>query len=192
MRLDPAGIDPTDHALARRCSVGDIPTRAAATFSHRTALTDDAGAWTYRELESFSNRFAHGLAAHGIREYEPVAILSTNCREFVTTYFGTAKAGMVSLPVNLLSGLENIAHALTDSGTRIVVVHGSLAELVLGATAAIPGVETLVVVGGVPDGLEAAPDGPTLIGWDDLLADDDSNPDTVIADRQIVQCLYSG
>ncbi|EFV92640.1 AMP-dependent synthetase and ligase [Dietzia cinnamea P4] len=191
MRLDPAGIDPTDHALARRCSVGDIPTRAAATFSHRTALTDDAGAWTYRELESFSNRFAHGLAAHGIREYEPVAILSTNCREFVATYFGTAKAGMVSLPVNLLSGLENIAHALTDSGTRILVVHGSLVELVLGATAAIPGVETLVVVGGVPDGLEAAPDGPTLIGWDDLLADDDSNPDTVIADRQVVQCLYS-
>jgi acyl-CoA synthetase (AMP-forming)/AMP-acid ligase II len=34
-------------------------------------------------------------------------------------------------------------------------------------------------------------DGPALIGWDDLLSDDDSNPDTVIADRQVVQCLYS-
>lgn len=191
MRLDMSGIDPVDHALARRCSVGDIPTRAAATFSGRTALTDEVGSWTFDELESHSNRFAHGLLRHGIEAEEPVAILSTNCREFVATYFGTAKAGMVSLPVNLLSGLENIAHALTDSGTRIVVVHSSLAEMVVGAVAALPAIRTVVVIGGVPDGLTAPADGPALIGWDDLLAEDDSNPETVISDRQIVQCLYS-
>ena len=191
VRLDPVSIDPTDHALARRCSVGDIPTRAAATFSGRTAVTDETGSWSFSELESVSNRFAHGLRAHGIEAEEPVAILSTNCREFVATYFGTAKAGMVSLPINLLSGLDNIVHALTDSGTRILVVHGSLAELVTGAAAAIPAIRTVVVVGGVPDGLETTPDGPALIGWDDLLSDDDTNPDTVIADRQVVQCLYS-
>jgi len=191
VRLDLTGIDPVDHALARRCSVGDLPTRAAATFAGRTALTDDAGSWTYLELEAVSNRFAHGLTAHGIEAEEPVALLSMNCREFVATYFGTAKAGMVSLPINLLSGLDNIEHALTDSGTRILVVHGSLAELVMGAVAAIPAIRTVVVVGGVPDGLEAPADGPALIGWDDLLADDDTNPDTVIGDRQVVQCLYS-
>lgn len=191
MRLDLTGIDPVDHALARRCSVGDIPTRAAATFSDRTAITDESGSWTFDELESMSNRFAHGLVEHGINAEEPVAILSTNCREFVATYFGTAKAGMVSLPINLLSGLDNIAHALTDSGARILVVHGSLAELVMGAVAAIPGIRTVVVIGGVPEGLEPSPDGPALLGWDELLSTDDSNPETVIADRQIVQCLYS-
>ena len=191
VRLALTGIDPVDHALARRCSVGDLPTRAAATFAGRTALTDDAGSWTYLELEAVSNRFAHGLTAHGIEAEEPVALLSMNCREFVATYFGTAKAGMVSLPINLLSGLDNIEHALTDSGARILVVHGSLAELVMGAVAAIPAIRTVVVVGGVPDGLEAPADGPALIGWDDLLADDDTNPDTVIGDRQVVQCLYS-
>ncbi len=191
MHLDLTGIDPTDHALARRCSVGDIPTRAAATFSDRTAVTDDTGSWTYRELESTANRLAHGLVDLGVAEQEPVAILSTNCREFVATYFGTAKAGMVSLPINLLSGPENIVHALVDSGTRVLVVHSTLAELALGAVAAVPAIDHVVVVGGVPDGLSTAPDGPALLGWDDLLAGDDSNPDTVIGDRQVVQCLYS-
>ena len=191
MRLDLTGMDPTDHALARRCSVGDIPTRAAATFAGRTAVTDDAGSWTFAELESVANRVAHGLVELGIEAEDPVSILSTNCREFVATYFGAAKAGMVALPINLLSGLDNIAHALTDSGTRILLVHGSLAELVMGAVAGIPSIRTVVVVGGVPEGLEAPADGPALIGWDDLLSDDDSNPDTVIADRQVVQCLYS-
>lgn len=191
MRLDLTGMDPVDHALARRCSVGDVPTRAAATFSRRTAVTDDAGSWTYAELESVANRMAHGLVELGIEEEEPVSILSTNCREFVAAYFGTAKAGMVSLPINLLSGLDNIAHALTDSGTRVLLVHRSLAELVMGAVAAIPAIRTVVVIGGVPGGLEAGNDGPALIGWDDLLSADDSDPDTVIADRQVVQCLYS-
>lgn len=195
MRLDLTGIDPTDHALARRCSVGDITTRAAATFADRTALTDDIGSWTYAELESTANRVAHGLATLGLEAEEPVAVLSTNCREFAAAYFGSAKAGMVSLPVNLLAGLDNIAHALMDSGARILIVHGSLAELVLGAIAAIPSIRTVVVIGGVPEGLpesdETDPDGPSLIGWDDLLSDDDSNPRTVIADRQVVQCLYS-
>lgn len=191
MHLDLTGIDPLEHALARRCSVGDIPTRAAATFAGRTAVTDDSGAWTFTELESTSNRVAHGLTALGLEPEEPVALLSTNCREFVATYFGSAKAGMVSLPVNLLSGLENIAHALTDSGTRILVVHGSLAELALGAVGAIPAIRFVVVIGAVPDGLATAPDGPTVLSWDDFLSGDDTNPDTVISDRQIVQCLYS-
>ena len=191
MRLDLTGIDPLDHALARRCSVGDIPTRAAATFAGRTAVTDGAGEWTFTELESVSNRVAHGLTGLGFEPEEPVALLSTNCREFVATYFGSAKAGMVSLPVNLLSGLENIAHALTDSGTRILVVHGSLAELALGAVGAIPAIRFVVVIGPVPDGIDTAPDGPTVLAWDDFLSDDDTNPDTVIGDRQIVQCLYS-
>ena len=191
MRLDLTGIDPVDHALARRCSVGDIPTRAAATFADRVALTDETGAWTYAELESVANRCAHGLTALGIEAEEPVAILSTNCLEFAAAYFGTAKAGMTSVPLNLLSGPENIVHALVDSGTRVMVVHSALAELALGATAAVPAIAHVVVIGGVPDGLEPAADGPTVIGWEDLLADNDSNPDTVIADRQVVQCLYS-
>lgn len=191
MRLDLTGIDPVDHALARRCSVGDIPTRAAATFAARAAVVDDTGSWSFSELESVANRFAHGLVAHGIEAEEPVAILSPNCREFVASYFAAAKAGMVALPINLLSGLENIAHALSDSGTRILVVHCSLADLVIGALAAIPAIRTVVVVGGVPDGLAAPADGPAVLGWDDLLADEDSTPDTVIADRQVAQCLYS-
>lgn len=191
MRLDLTGIDPLDHALARRCSVGDIPTRAAATFSGRTAVTDDTGSWTFTEVESFSNRLAHGLTGLGLEPEEPVALLSTNCREFVATYFGAAKAGMVALPVNLLSGPENIAHALSDSGTRILVVHAALAELALGAVSAIPAIRFVVVIGSLPHDLTTAPDGPTVMTWDDLLSPTDTNPDTVIGDRQVVQCLYS-
>lgn len=191
MELDLTGIDPTDHALARRCSVGDIPTRAAATFSDRVAVTDEAGEWTYTELETTANRLAHGLVALGTQAGDPVAILSTNCREFVAAYFGAAKAGMVALPLNLLSGLDDISHALADSGARILLVQPSLAELALGAASALPSLRTVAILGSVPEGLEAPAGGPVLLGWDELLSDDPSNPETVIADRQVVQCLYS-
>lgn len=190
MRLDTTGIDPTDHALARRCSVGDILTRSAATFGTRPVLHDASGSWSYEELESQANRFARGLADLGIEETDPVAIMSTNCKEFVAAYFGIAKAGMVALPVNLLLGAENIVHCLVDSEAPALVVHESLLELVLGAVAMAPQIRVVVVIGSAGEHT-AGEDGPRIVEWDAMLSADDTNPPTVIADRQVVQCLYS-
>lgn len=193
MELDLSGIDPSAHALARRCSVGDIPSRGAQSFGPRTALTDDDGSWTYAELESISNRFARGLLALGAAETEPVAIFSTNSREFVASYFAAAKAGMVALPINLLAGAENILHALTDSQTRILVVHSSLLPLIAQGLAFAPAI-TQVVVTHVPEGRTLEPiegSAAELSRFEDVLSTDDGVLDTLITDRQIVQCLYS-
>jgi len=190
VQLDTTGIDPTDHALARRCSVGDVLTRAADTFGPRVAITDPEGEWTYAQLESVANRLARGLAELGVAEHEPVAIAAPNCRGFVAAYFGIAKAGMVALPVNLLSGAENIVHALTDSGTRTLVAHAELLPLLAAAVEAVPAVDTVVVYGETGDTpLEAG--SARVLRWEDALSDDDSEPGVVIADRQVAQCLYS-
>lgn len=191
MQLDPTGIDPTEHALARRCSVGDVLSRAADTFGDRTALVDAGGSWSYARLESEANRLARGLADLGVAKHEPVAIASVNCREFVASYFGVAKAGMVAMPVNLLAGAENIVHSLVDSGTRTLVAHADLVPLLEPALAMVPAIDTVVVFGGDTDSLPDGPDGVRVLSWDDALSDDPSDPGVVIADRQIVQCLYS-
>lgn len=193
MELDLSGIDPSAHALARRCSVGDIPSRGAQSFGDRTALIDDDGAWSYADLESYSTRLARGLQDLGVEEKEPVAIFSTNSREFVATYFAAAKAGMVALPINLLSGAENILHALTDSGTRTLVVHHSLLPLISQGLALIPEITNVIVThtpSGEPlDPVEGSP--VRLHRFDDVLSADDGRLETIIGDRQIVQCLYS-
>lgn len=82
-----------DQAVARRCSVGDIPTRSARAFGDRIALVDDSGELSYNDLEKQSNRLAHGLRALGIEQREPIAILSPNCNEYLVSYFGIAKMG---------------------------------------------------------------------------------------------------
>ena len=55
-----------DRALARRISIGDMPTRSAATFGDRTAIVGDRRAVTYAQLEKEANRLAHGLVALGV------------------------------------------------------------------------------------------------------------------------------
>src|SRR5690554_3485540 len=104
MHIDPKSIDPIEHALARRCALGDVLTRSAQTFTDRPALADAEGSWTYAEVKSAANRLAHGLIDLGILSEEPVAILSPNCRHFVAAAFGVVKAGMVMMPINLLAG----------------------------------------------------------------------------------------
>lgn len=80
---------------------------------------------------------------------------------------------------------------MTDSGTRIPVVHAARAELAPGAVSAIRAIRFVVVIGTFPDGLTAAPDGPTVLTWDALLSPTDTDPDTESTDRQVVQCRYS-
>src|SRR5699024_10324320 len=75
-----------DHALARRTSVGDIPTRAARAYGDRRALVDERGELTYRQLETQANRFAHAVVGLGVEAREAIAVLAPNCKEYMVAY----------------------------------------------------------------------------------------------------------
>lgn len=194
MHIDPASIDPTAHALARRCSLGDVLTRSAQTFTDRPAVADSTGTWSYAQLESEANRLAHGLDALGIDAEEPVAILAPNGRHFVAASFAVVKAGMVMMPVNLLAGDVNISHAFNDSGARCAIVHPSQAGMLGTLAENLRGVEVLVVmsdesseIAGVASRLPHA----ATVGWSRALGTSDVPPEIPIGDRQIAQCLYT-
>src|SRR5699024_8042078 len=65
-----------DHAVPRRTSVGDLPTRAAKAYGDRSALLDDRGELTYIQLEAQADRFAHALVACGAASREAVAVMA--------------------------------------------------------------------------------------------------------------------
>lgn len=192
LHLDFDGVDPLTLNLVRRVCLGDVPTRAARQFGDRVAVVDDRSELTYRDLEARSNAVARGLADLGLGRGDVVAVLLPNRSEFLTTFFGCAKVGVVMMPVNFGLSAEDIGYQIADAGPRVVVVEDSLIPLLeaaLGAAGPEPSVERVVLVGDAP--AEAA--GVPVMAFETFAAGDSTIPavETVVEDRDIAQCLYT-
>jgi long-chain acyl-CoA synthetase len=77
--------------------------------------------YTHGEIDRLANAFARGLHARGLKRGDSVAILSANRAEFLIAYFGTLRAGLVSVPVNHKFPRETVEFVLRDCGARMVL-----------------------------------------------------------------------
>ena len=137
------------------------------------ALLDD-GEISYREYEAYANRVAHWALDQGLKPGDTVALFMTNRWEYIATWFGLSKVGIViSLINNQLSG-HSLAHCLTIGETRHAIVEGELAEAYDSARACGLGdIEAWVLDGSL--------DGAKSFG-DALAAMSDERPDPILRD----------
>jgi len=84
---------------------------------------------TYREANEKSGRFAAILQARGIRPGAIVGIMTGRSLEMVTGILGILKAGGAYLPIDPDSPGERIEFMLKDSGAKLLVTTGILANL---------------------------------------------------------------
>ncbi|MGF0289996.1 AMP-binding protein [Rhodococcus ruber] len=129
LRPELGGVAPLTVNLVQRVCLGDLPTRAAQQFPHRPAVVDGDVVLTYSELEARSNAAAAGLLDLGLQRGDVVAMLMPNSWEFLVTFFGCAKIGVVCMPVNLGVDAEGVAFQFDDARPKVVVVEESFAVL---------------------------------------------------------------
>jgi fatty-acyl-CoA synthase len=100
---------------------------------------------------AFSNRvlrLAASLQRRGIRFGDRVAYLGDNHPSFLETMFASATLGAVFVPLNTRLAPAELAYALSDSGSKLLVFATQLAPPALTAAAAA-GVGELIAVGSV-------------------------------------------
>lgn len=93
-----------------------------------TALVFDGEVITYRELADAADRVSALLSQRGIRKGDAVAYLGENSPQFIQVMFGAMQLGAVFVPVNTRLAPPEIAHVLTDSGTRALIHDPEFAE----------------------------------------------------------------
>src|SRR5579875_2378326 len=184
-----------DRELARnlvtRVNVGDALTRTAARLPDRTAVVDGARRWTYAELDARVNRVARGLARRGYARGDALALASGNSCEFLVTYFACAKLGIVCVPMNLGWRADEIAYVLDHSEARGLVVEAQLVELVRPAVEKVPAIRNVVVAYGTGTSYDEGLPDRDWRTFADLHADDTSDPEVFVGERDPISYLYT-
>ena len=76
--------------------------------------------WSHGEIDAGAKAVARGLLAHGLVRGDKVAILAANRAEYVTAYFGTMRAGLISVPVSHRFPRATIHYILRDAGVGLI------------------------------------------------------------------------
>ena len=121
----------------------------SATAQHlpqKTAIIDGDHAYSYQQLDMYSNRFAAALAKLGVKKGDRVGLLAPNCVEFEIAFFGIIKAGAIVTTINSGYREREIAHQLDNSGAEILVVHDSLLQMAEAARGGTPALKRMVVI----------------------------------------------
>ncbi|SER03810.1 non-ribosomal peptide synthetase [Actinokineospora terrae] len=99
----------------------DLLTAAIAEAGADTAVVADGVETTYAELDKRVDSIAAGLAARGVGESRPVAVLLWPGLDLVTTILGILRAGGSYVTFDVGQPSERLNFALGDCGARILV-----------------------------------------------------------------------
>ncbi|ANY69398.1 non-ribosomal peptide synthetase [Paenibacillus sp. BIHB 4019] len=100
----------------------------AAILPWQTAVVDEEGELTYKELNERSNRLGRILKAKGVGPDTPVAICMGRSKQIITAIMGVLKAGGAYVPMDPDFPQERIQFMLQDSGAKMLLTEPNLLE----------------------------------------------------------------
>ena len=142
-------------------------------YGDRTFVVYEDDAWTFAEHFDVAAKLADRLVTDaGVQKGDRVAIAMRNFPEWIATFWATAAAGAIVVPLNAWWTGPELEYALADSGARVLVADAERAER-LGPHLAATAVETRIVARGAADG---------WVPFDEVVAASDAAelPDVVI------------
>ncbi len=129
-------------------NVSDVLEKNLKDRANKTALVSDAREMTFAQIADEANQVGNALSKLEVRFGDMVAILSLDCAEWVTTYFGAAKIGAIAVGINTLLKPHEYAYMLRDSRARVLIVHNALLPSLAPIRKEMEYVKHIVVIGG--------------------------------------------
>ncbi|HEU4412068.1 MAG TPA: fatty acyl-AMP ligase [Polyangiaceae bacterium] len=129
--------------------------------------------FSFAGVERASGRYGGALQALGLRRGDRVALVLPESDEFIFTFLGALRAGLVPVPMypplglgQLAGYLDNAKHIVGRSGARALVTTSNIKRLLGTVEAACPTLRSVVAVEAIRSAREALR--PAKVGPDDV------------------------
>ena len=93
----------------------------AKKIPQKTCIKFKKKKYTYLEIDRLVSLTAGGLQELGLRIKDRIAILMSNCPEYIISYFAGLRAGGIVVPVNSFLTPKEVSYILMDSGCKILI-----------------------------------------------------------------------
>ncbi len=118
----------------------------------KAALRSGGKSLTYGRVVELANRTGNMLLSLGLRQESRVALILQDSFEFVVSFLGSIKAGLVPVPFNTFLRPTEHAFLLNDCRARVALVHGQLLPCLGALRAELPFLQEVISVGGEGEG----------------------------------------
>lgn len=125
-----------------------VDANVARGLADARAFVDPERSITYGELQDRTCRFAAALKSIGLRAENRLILLAHDTIDFPVAFWGAIRTGIVAVPVNTMSTVEQLAYVLADSRAVAAVVAPDLAPKLGPLLARTPDLKTIIVTGG--------------------------------------------
>lgn len=126
---DPLEAVRASHALRKYGSFGGLITHAAARYGDATALVDEAGTLSFRDLERTSNALARGLSRKGIGPGAVIGVLERNHRGLMLALAAAGKIGAKVVLLNTGFAAPQLADVCARENVSAVVADEEFSAL---------------------------------------------------------------
>ena len=120
----------TKWAEYKNLTVPKIFSATAARCPNKVLFYYGDEEWTFQQVEDYSNRVGHFFLQEGYGKGDTVAVFMENRPEFVCTWLGLAKIGVVPALINYNLRAESLHHSISVTSCKAIVYSSELAQFV--------------------------------------------------------------
>ena len=102
-------------------NIGEWIEKRAIVRPENVFLKDKDRVFSNREFNERVNRTAHALLGLGIAKGDRVALLMSNCSEFLEIFFACAKTGAIMVPLNFRLAVPELCYIMRDAEPSVLI-----------------------------------------------------------------------
>ena len=163
-------------AVDARTVVQAIEDAAESTTTGYRFIEDGSDAepfFTHAGIERASARYGGALQALGAKKGDRVALILPDNADFIFSFLGALRAGIIPVPIypptglgKLAGYLDNTLHIVAKSGAKLLITSGEIKRMLGTIAAQAPDLEKVVAVEGIRASREELR--PAKVGLDDV------------------------